>query len=312
MSMNQLAERTPVLIATEINSIKEQTRKMFLFNSIEIGRRLVEAKHMVPHGEWGTWLQESVDYSQSTANNLMKIFEQYGADQLTLFGDNAKSQALGKLSYTQAVALLGIPDYEREDFIKENNVENMSTRELQQAIKEKQEMAKKLKEAEKRAQEEQKAKEKIEKELKKLELQSKDHTLIVLKLKADLEAAANSGDDEEVILLRKALSDKESELEESTGKIKSLERQLKEKPIDMPEIIEKVPEEVEKELAELRNKLANQSSDQAVTKFKFVFEDLVSEFKELLSLLELIEDPDTKEKYKGAVKGLIGKMAERL
>ncbi|MBT2661926.1 DUF3102 domain-containing protein [Bacillus sp. ISL-45] len=310
--MNQLAERTPVLIATEINSIKEQTRKMFLFNSIEIGRRLVEAKHMVPHGEWGTWLQESVDYSQSTANNLMKIFEQYGADQLTLFGDNAKSQALGKLSYTQAVALLGIPDYEREDFIKENNVENMSTRELQQAIKEKQEMAKKLKEAEKRAQEEQKAKEKIEKELKKLELQSKDHTLIVLKLKADLEAAANSGDDEEVILLRKALSDKESELEESTGKIKSLERQLKEKPIDMPEIIEKVPEEVEKELAELRNKLANQSSDQAVTKFKFVFEDLVSEFKELLSLLELIEDPDTKEKYKGAVKGLIGKMAERL
>ncbi|WLR54304.1 DUF3102 domain-containing protein [Mesobacillus subterraneus] len=196
MSMNLLAERTPVLIATEINSIKEQTRKMFLFNSIEIGRRLVEAKQMVPHGEWGSWLQDSVDYSQSTANNLMKIFEQYGADQLTLFGDNAKSQALGNLSYTQAVALLGIPDYEREDFIKENDIENMSTRELQQAIKEKQEMAKKLKEAEKKAEEEQKAKEKIEKELKKLEVQSKDHSLIVDKLKAELAAASDSGDEE--------------------------------------------------------------------------------------------------------------------
>ncbi len=310
--MNELAERTPLLIATEINSIKEQTRKMFLFNSIEIGRRLVEVKQMVPHGEWGAWLQQSVDYSQSTANNLMKIFEQYGADQLTLFGDNAKSQALGNLSYTQAVALLGIPDYEREDFIKENDIENMSTRELQQAIKEKQEMAKKLKEAEKKAKEEQKAKEKIEKELKKLEVQSKDHSLIVDKLKADLEAAQDSGDDEEILRLRKALSDKETELTESTGKIKSLERQLKEKPIDMPEIIEKVPEEIEKELADLRTKVATQSNDKTVSKFQFIFEGLVSEFKELLSVLEQIEDPAFKEKYKGAVKGLIGKMAERL
>jgi DNA repair exonuclease SbcCD ATPase subunit len=310
--MNQLAERTPVLIATEINSIKEQTRKMFLFNSIEIGRRLVEAKQMVPHGEWGLWLQESVDYSQSTANHLMKIFEQYGADQLTLFGDNAKSQALGKLSYTQAVALLGIPYYERENFINENDVENMSTRELQQAIKEKQEMAKKLKEAEKKAKEEQQAKEKIEKELKKLELQSKDHTLIVDKLKADLEAANVSGDDKEVERLRQTLTDKESELKESNGKIKSLERQLKEKPIDVPEIIEKVPEDVEKELAELRGKVASQSNDKAVSKFQFVFEGLVSEFKELLSVLNQIEDPGVKEKYKVAVKGLIGKMEERI
>ncbi|WLR54853.1 DUF3102 domain-containing protein [Mesobacillus subterraneus] len=312
MSMNQLAERTPVLIATEINSIKDQTRKMFLFNSIEIGRRLVEAKQMVPHGEWGTWLQESVDYSQSTANNLMKIFDQYGADQLSLFGSDAKSQALGKLSYTQAVALLGIPDYEREEFIKENNVDSMSTRELLQAIKEKQEMAKKLKEAEKKAKEEQKAKEKIEKELKKLEVQSHDHSLIVDKLKKDLEAAQVSGDDEEILRLRKALSDKETELTESSGKIKSLERQLKEKPIDMPEIIEKVPEEVERELAELRNKAATQSSDKAISKFQFVFEGLVSEFKELLEVLEQIEDPGIKGKYRGAVKGLIEKMNERL
>lgn len=312
MSMNQLAERTPVLIATEINSIKEQTRKMFLYNSIEIGRRLVEAKQMVPHGEWGTWLQESVDYSQSTANNLMKIFDQYGADQLSLFGSDAKSQALGKLSYTQAVALLGIPDYEREEFIEKNDVESMSTRELQQAIKEKQEMAKKLKEAEKKAKEEQKAKEKIEKELKKLETQSKDHSLIVDKLKEDLEAAQYSGDDEEILRLRKALSDKETELTESTGKIKSLERQLKEKPIDMPEIVEKVPKEVEKELEELRGKVSSQSNDKAVSKFQFVFEGLVSEFKELLAILEQIEDPGIKEKYKGAVKGLIGKMEERI
>jgi len=103
---NLSVDRTPQLIAIEINSIKEQTRKQVLFNSIEIGKRLAEAKIMLGHGEWGGWLKSYVDYSQSTANNLMRIFTDYGSSQITLFCDNAKSQALGNLSYTQAVALL--------------------------------------------------------------------------------------------------------------------------------------------------------------------------------------------------------------
>ena len=36
--------RTPEVIAAEINSIKSQTKTMILCNSIEIGKRLVEAK----------------------------------------------------------------------------------------------------------------------------------------------------------------------------------------------------------------------------------------------------------------------------
>ena len=315
--MNQLAERTPVLIATEINSIKEQTRKMFLFNSIEIGRRLVEAKQMVPHGEWGSWLQGSVDYSQSTANNLMKIFEQYGADQLTLFGDNAKSQALGKLSYTQAVALLGIPDYEREDFIKENEVENMSTRELQQAIKEKQELEKKLKEAEKEskkneslAKQERQAMKNLMKSHSKLELQSKDHTKIVNLLKVEIEKAKAVGNTDDLSGLQTALEEKENELSDYVKKIKELERQLMDKPIDV-QVVEKVPEEVEKELETLR-RLAAETTEPASLKFKFHFEALVAEFKNLLESLSEVTNVEEQAKYKQAVSGLIGKMSERL
>ena len=67
----------------------------------------------------------------------MRVFEEYGADQLALFGETgAKSQALGSLSYSQAVALLSVPEDEREQFVEENDASNMSTRELQQAIKE--------------------------------------------------------------------------------------------------------------------------------------------------------------------------------
>ena len=72
--MNELqVQRTPELIAAEINHIKEETKRIVLNNSIEIGRRLTEAKLLIPHGQWGVWLKENVDYSKTTANNLMNI-----------------------------------------------------------------------------------------------------------------------------------------------------------------------------------------------------------------------------------------------
>ena len=57
--------RTTELIAAEIVNIKEQTKKMVIYNSIEIGRRLVEAKEIVGHGEWGKWIEEPVSYTQA-------------------------------------------------------------------------------------------------------------------------------------------------------------------------------------------------------------------------------------------------------
>ena len=73
-------ERTPEQIASEINFIKEQSGKMLLHNAVEVGRRLTEAKEMIPHGEWLKWLSESVSYSWSTASRLMKIFREYGPE----------------------------------------------------------------------------------------------------------------------------------------------------------------------------------------------------------------------------------------
>ncbi|KJS85598.1 MAG: hypothetical protein JL57_18530, partial [Desulfosporosinus sp. BICA1-9] len=79
IKMNEpITERTPQGIAAEINRIKQQTCKIMLTNAIEVGKRLKEAKALLPHGEWGKWLVESVSYSQRTANRLMQLFEEYG------------------------------------------------------------------------------------------------------------------------------------------------------------------------------------------------------------------------------------------
>ncbi|WP_268594084.1 DUF3102 domain-containing protein [Paenibacillus alvei] len=63
--------RSAEVIAAEIRSIDLKTREIVLRSVIEIGKRLNEAKDLVNHGEWGTWLEANVHYSQSTANNFM-------------------------------------------------------------------------------------------------------------------------------------------------------------------------------------------------------------------------------------------------
>lgn len=128
--------KSPEILAAEIRTIKDQTGRMLLNNSIEVGRRLTEAKAKLPHGSWGEYLKTEVDYSPSQAQNLMRVFREYGNDQQSLFGGEAKSQTFGNLTYSKALSLLAIPDEEeRERFAVENDVEHMSVRELNEALK---------------------------------------------------------------------------------------------------------------------------------------------------------------------------------
>nr|WP_282434039.1 DUF3102 domain-containing protein [Desulfosporosinus lacus] len=83
-------------------------------------------------GEWGKWLEETVDFSQSRANKLMRIFKEYGAEQLT----SSNSDPDPNLNYSQAVLLLGIPKEERAQFILDMDIEGMTKQELRQAVNE--------------------------------------------------------------------------------------------------------------------------------------------------------------------------------
>lgn len=297
---------TPDLIAAEINHIKDQTRRMALYNAIEIGRRLAEAKTLVPHGSWGKWLEESVDYSQSTANNLMRIFEEYGAEQLTLFGNTgAKSQALGSLSYTQAVALLCLPEKEREQFVEEHDMDSMSTRELQKALKERDQARQELNDAKRIVDEKSGEAKKLQDEIE--------------AMREELEKAKAAGNEDEIQSLKMDLEEADAQLLSANEEIAELNRQLKEQPIDVQATttVEKMPEEIEKELAELRKLKESKSKQQstAIPKFAVYFDELVKGFSSLLGALAQIEeeaDQETYEKYKHATLELISKMSARV
>ena len=134
------AKRTPEIIAGEIRTF---TASM-LNNIIEIGRRMCEAKELLPYGEFGKWITEATGYSSSTANNFMRLFQEYGADQGCLFGAEVDCQTFGKLSYSKALALLAVPKEERETVAAELDAEHLSTRELERAIRERDEARKAL------------------------------------------------------------------------------------------------------------------------------------------------------------------------
>lgn len=313
--------RTPELIAEEINLIKNQTKVMVIYNTIEIGRKLTEAKSKIPHGEWGKWLEEKVDCSKSTANNLMRIFEEYGSEQMALFGETPpKFQALGNLGYSQLVAMLSVPEEEREDFINENEVENLSTRELEKLIKERDQERKAKEEAIAAKEEAEKKERVITENYEELAAANRKYHAEVAELNKQIEVIKNrladaesaAGDQEEIDCLQNQLQEATEKITAANTNIEELKKQLQEKPIDVTPIIkEVVPPEVEDELERLRAELNKGSLSAAETHFKVRLEVLAGNFNELLAALDDIGQ-DKKEKYKAAIRNLACKITEQI
>lgn len=120
----QSAQRTIETITSEILELKKQAGKALL----GIGQRLIEAKETLPHGEWLPWLTERVEFSERTAQYYMQLAREW-----------TNPQSIADLGATKAFKLLALPAEERESFIQERNVVDMSARELAQAIKERDE-----------------------------------------------------------------------------------------------------------------------------------------------------------------------------
>jgi DNA repair exonuclease SbcCD ATPase subunit len=161
--MNELA-RTPEMVGAEIRSLTNQAKAMTLWYGVEIGRRLEEAKTMVAFGEWGAWIARETEFSQSTAGRFMKLFDEYGADQIGLLGAEVKSSTLKNLSISNALRLLAVPEEEREEFAEAVDAENLSARELEKAIKERDEAMARLSDKDREAKKaEEQAKDALEK-----------------------------------------------------------------------------------------------------------------------------------------------------
>ena len=279
--------RSPAMIAGEINTIKEQVRTTALSASVEIGRRLLEAKALVPAGEWVKWLKDNVDYSVRTAQNLMALCQEY---------DGQQTQALARLSYTQAVMLLALPQEEREDFAETHDMDALSTRELQkeiQALKaEKAEMQTTMDELIK-SQADSPAEE-LKQQIAEMEGKLKE-TRAAVQTAKDVNKAAKETE--------RQLRDKLRETEETARKDKeALEAALRKAPD--PIIKQGTPPDGEKELSDRRARASRSQAEEALRAGYSVIQSMYDRLIENLARLSPI-DADLAARFRAAFgKGL--------
>ena len=341
------AQRDIQIVTVEINVLHRQAQEMALSYAIQIGQRLKEAKAMLPHGEWGRWLETEVPFKPSTAQNFMRIFDEYGSNQTSLFGD-AKSQTIGNLPYTKALKLLAIGDSdEREAFIEENDVANMSTRDLEKAIRERDEARQEADLLKKRSEFQQVQINKqfeTENQLKKqlAELNAANVSSEELEAeRAKVAAAEKAAADANAAL--QAAKDAEAKAKESAKKARADLKALKENPVipdDTMAAIRKEAEEaaakaaqdeVDKQVADAKKRAEDAekaakaaaealeqakrqaaSSDPDTAVFKTYFSAVQEDFNRLHGMYLKIQqsDPDKADKLKTAMTALLQRMGD--
>lgn len=246
ISMSDLIkERTPLVIAAEINTIKRQTKYLVLYNAVEIGRRLKEVKELLQHGEWLKWLAESVDYTERTAQRFLQIYDAYGSNSSVLFKADDQTQDIPNIGYSQALVLLAVPDTEREQFIAELDIENMSVRELQKAVKDREQA-----------------------------LQDRD---LAHQEKTDLRAALDAEKSKNTLLAkeRDTLKTKSDDLQKSK---QVLEQDVQSKQLELGKIKEKISYQ---SVQRMSNNLTTAYNKVAAGKIAYLLENMDKTFKEL-------------------------------
>lgn len=120
-------ERTLPVIAAEIKTIEQNVAKTAMEGAIQIGERLQEAKEQVGHGNFGQWCKDNLNYSQKTADRFMKVAAEYG--------DESNWTMLSNISISNALSLLKLPEEDREKFVEEHPIEDMTNKALEDEIR---------------------------------------------------------------------------------------------------------------------------------------------------------------------------------
>lgn len=317
ISVPMTAQRDIQTVTTEIRTLHRQAQGMILNYAIEIGRRLKEAKSLLEHGEWGEWLENEVDFSRSTANNFMKIFEEYGAKQVSLFGD-ANSQTLGNLPYTHALKLLAVPAEEREEFVEEHHVEDLSSRELDRLIKERDAAVRRAEESEERELAQADALAELEALRNKVETQEQmagegraalhqmEEKVAAAQDRLDIEKKkAKEREDQ----LRRELEEARSSPDVPEEVLQKIRAEVEEASSASVEKAQKEAQEAKAALEQARKDLALADGDMAV--FKELFRRVQEDFELMTDAIRRIrgKDPESAKKLQNAVQALVKQWA---
>lgn len=319
-------------LASEINAIKEQTRKTVYLAMMDIGQKLLQAKGAVGHGNWEKWLKDNVDYSPRTAQRLIASYERFGDGQQKLFGRSADPEQLAELNKTQIMTLMSIKDEEKcFEFMEEHKdeIKDMSKTELEAIAKELNETVAELNRAKRKLEASRSTADSYRKRLEDREGVIEAYQKQVSDLQSQLDGAGESHELADLKAKYAALqrdlarADKQHEqiaeeagkyqnlFEESQQKVDALSKELEEaksQPIEAATVekiveVEKVPEETQKQLELMQARIRELEAVGKDTKtpeekaFGHHLMNVKSELEASITQLMAIQDEEKKRKY---------------
>ena len=262
-------ERTLPVIASEIHQIERTVYGVAMDGAIQIGRKLQEAKAMIPAGEWVKWLDENLNYSQRQAYNFMEIADNYGDKDSPYFN----LQTSANLSISKALELLRLPEETVETFAEDHDIENETVKSLRAEIN-------KLKEekdaAERKAEMIDHNNDDIRKEL--ASMQRKLSESVSEEEFNEMQAAAQAQKED----LAKELSDAKAASAEIQAKLDKAKEDLKKQKAKQKELEAAKDEEVQKKVEEASAELANKAKEEA-------FAQSEAEIKKNRESIEILE-----------------------
>lgn len=290
-------------LAAEVRAIEEQVKGVALSGAVAIGKRLLEAKGIVPHGRFREWLAANLDYSERRAQDLMRLYETYGRGTIP--------ESVSALDYSKAVALLSAPEEAREALAEE--AADMSVRELQAEVKrlkaEKQKaqitidnlegkvagQVDEIARLDERERTYDNAIKDMERGMNTLRDTANAASRTAEALRKERDMAKESADS-----AAKRASDAVTRANETQAKLTEAEAKIKALEAREPERVEVVPPEVAEELERLRNASPR---GEAEVRFRLAFSRLGQEFKAVQEILAEVvrEDADKGAQFAGAV-----------
>ena len=124
VAVGQTADSLAVEVRTIVQVAQRQIHQVVASAAMDIGDRLTEAKKLVPHGEWESYVRERCGLHPRTAQTYMQMA-----------ANREKTQTFADLPFSKALALLALPEGQAEAFAAEHNPEELSTRQLRDQIK---------------------------------------------------------------------------------------------------------------------------------------------------------------------------------
>lgn len=129
----ELEDKSTEQLCHEANGLYQQMEavgNVALMMAASAGRRLLVVKERLPHGEFGTWCDKNLDFSQSKANKMMQLAKR-SSDENSIFSN---SYTCTNLSISKAFALLSAPDDVAKEVIESENINDMTVTELKTEI----------------------------------------------------------------------------------------------------------------------------------------------------------------------------------